>query len=499
MLNFVTFSKPGKICKINNFSLLIILFLVVVKPEEAFSAGSKYSIFPVYNTELNYKAPSIYEMKSPAFRDSSDCNYTKRRFWRSTSEWSLAQILPWAYNRYVRDAEFAKVSWESIKYNLDFDHWEWDDNNFMTNQFAHPYQGSMYFSAFRSNGYNFWQSAPAALLGSYVWEVAGETHPASPNDWINTTLGGISLGEMTYRVSNLIIDNTQHGFKRQVNEVLAFLVNPMNGLNRIIDGKWGRVCTNSPELKPSFLNGNFDIGYRRFAKNINDVIDKGDREFYLRASFIYGKPFEDYNKPFGAFAFIIEAGASDSAFVNRVYVNGILQGWHLKESENTEHVFMTTMNYDYIRNTVFQYGAQSFRGTVLSKFTLSEKTKLYTEAGVVGIAIAAVPDDYLLYGEGRNYDFGPGAGIVINPKLNVNEKFILDMSYVASWFFTVNGNESNHTLHNLSFEPRYFVSHNFSLGCSLGYLSLVSDYEDFEDVDHNYPYVKAFVGFRIGE
>ena len=108
---------------------------------------------------------------------------------------------------------------------------------------------------------------------------------------------------MSFRISNLIVDNTQRGFKRQVNEVFGFLINPMNGLNRIIDGKWGRVCTNSPEFKPSVLNGNFDIGFRRFSQNINDVFTKGDNEFFVRASFIYGDPFLDYEKPFNSFSF----------------------------------------------------------------------------------------------------------------------------------------------------------------------------------------------------
>ena len=48
---------------------------------------------------------------------------------------------------------------------------EWDDNSFMINQWGHPYQGSTYFSAGRSNGLSFWESAPLAVLGSVTWEV----------------------------------------------------------------------------------------------------------------------------------------------------------------------------------------------------------------------------------------------------------------------------------------------------------------------------------------
>src|SRR5690606_4394442 len=38
------------------------------------------------------------------------------------------------------------------------DGWEWDLDDFLVNQIGHPYQGSNYFSAGRSNGLNFFES-----------------------------------------------------------------------------------------------------------------------------------------------------------------------------------------------------------------------------------------------------------------------------------------------------------------------------------------------------
>src|SRR3954462_14518223 len=63
----------------------------------------------------------------------------KKRFWRGSWELMLVQVIPWSFNYFVRDAEFAKITWESIAHNLKLSSWEWDDNNFKTNQFAHPY------------------------------------------------------------------------------------------------------------------------------------------------------------------------------------------------------------------------------------------------------------------------------------------------------------------------------------------------------------------------
>jgi len=476
---------------------VLIVFFISFFGSNALAQFDPYSKNNFGNNFLAFK-PIQIEKNLFSEESTDDTLFVKKRFWRASGELMLAQVVPWAYNYFVRDAEFAHITWESIWYNMHFKNWEWDDNNFMTNQFAHPYQGSLYFSAFRSNGYSFWESAPAAFVGSYIWEVAGETHPAAPNDLLNTGLGGISLGEMTYRFSNLIVDNKQAGFKRQVNEVLAFLVNPMNGLNRIIDGNWGRVKANPAGRVPAYLGGNLDIGYRRFSEELNDVFTKGKNEFYARANILYGNPFEDFDKPFSNFSIIAELGASDSATLNNLQVVGGLYGNTLKENENVNHVLSVTMNYDYIKNTEIQFGGQSFSLRVLSDHKYQNNTHLYTEAGIVGVAIAAVPDDYLSYGEGRNYDFGPGAGILLGSKLNLKDKFWWSINYKGLWFHTVNGNASDFFISNGSTDLRYFLTPQFSLQTQIGYIVQNSNYRDFDDTVKKFPYGRIGVGFAIG-
>ncbi|HET7896321.1 MAG TPA: DUF3943 domain-containing protein, partial [Flavisolibacter sp.] len=274
----------------------------------------------------------------------------KKRFWRASGELLLTELVPWAYNYYVRDADFAHITWESIKYNLQFSNWEWDDNSFSTNQFAHPYHGNLYFNSFRTNGYNFWQSAPASVVGSYLWEVAGETHPPAPNDFVNTILGGISLGEMTFRLSNMIVNNRQTGFTRQMQEVFCFLVNPLNGFNRILDKRWGRVHYDAADTVKSSLKGVVDIGVRRFSQKKEDVVKRGGNEFYVRLRLQYGNPSEASKTPFSSFYVAVEAGASDSAYLNQVVVNGTLRQWKFQETQSHQHLGSVTMDYDYFLN-----------------------------------------------------------------------------------------------------------------------------------------------------
>ena len=70
--------------------------------------------------------------------------------------------------------------------------WEWDEDAFPTNMFAHPYHGGLYFNAGRSNGLGYFESVPIAFMGSWTWEYLGETYRPSLNDWFMTSFGGIS-------------------------------------------------------------------------------------------------------------------------------------------------------------------------------------------------------------------------------------------------------------------------------------------------------------------
>jgi Domain of unknown function (DUF3943) len=82
--------------------------------------------------------------------------------------------------------------------------WEWDLDGFVVNQIGHPYHGNNYFNAGRANGLSFWESAAVTAFGSGTWEYFDETNQASLNDFINTTLGGIALGEMFHRTAWLV-------------------------------------------------------------------------------------------------------------------------------------------------------------------------------------------------------------------------------------------------------------------------------------------------------
>ena len=56
-----------------------------------------------------------------------------------------------------------------------------------------------------------------------------------------TTLGGVAIGEITNRVSALVLDDRAHGFSRFLRELTGTLFNPIQGFNRIVSGKAWKV------------------------------------------------------------------------------------------------------------------------------------------------------------------------------------------------------------------------------------------------------------------
>jgi len=419
---------------------------------------------------------------------------------RGTTELFLTQAVPWSINRFVRKAEFAKITFKSLAHNVNPGSWEWDDNSFQTNQFAHPFHGNLYFNTLRTNGYNFWGSAPAAFAGSLFWETAGETHVPAPNDFINTSLGGISLGEMTYRLSNALIDPSARGFRRTTQEIVGLLLNPVNGLNRILDKKWGRVKPfSSQEPRPKLVHTFMDYGGRFFSEKTEDFFKRrGNNEFYLRLRLLYGDPDEESKIPFSSFSMTAEAGASDSGYLNTLAVTGYIRRWKMKSNDKAKHMGVISMNYDFLKNNAFEYGAQSFRYSVISDWkTKNPRNQLKTTAGASLIVLAAVPDVYLYYGEGRNYDYGPGIGYHAGTEMSFSNRFFYSLQYRGGWFKTLNGNRSDFFLNTVTNEFRFEPKENLFFTLELGHFSLQGNYQYYPDFTRSYPFLRYSTGFRF--
>ena len=207
--------------------------------------------------------------------------------WRAASKTFGINMGIWAFDRFVLNEDFARINGRTIKKNLQTLP-VWDTDMFSTNLFAHPYHGSLYFNAARSNGMSFWESVPFTLGGSLMWEFFMEAELPSVNDLFATTFGGVELGEITYRLSDLFIDDRSTGSERIGREILAGLISPMRGLTRIISGdSWryrpykGRSFNKVPvdftvRLGGRYLAEEEDLDNRSLGMNLTFRIDYGD-------------------------------------------------------------------------------------------------------------------------------------------------------------------------------------------------------------------------------
>ena len=120
--------------------------------------------------QMLHRPDSMYTFTDPRLQ--------KKHPWRAAAETFGMNVGVWAFDRYVMNEDFAKISIGSIRRNIKHG-FVWDNDQFSTNLFAHPYHGNLYFNAARSNGLTFWESAPYAFAGSLMWEIAAEVEPPS--------------------------------------------------------------------------------------------------------------------------------------------------------------------------------------------------------------------------------------------------------------------------------------------------------------------------------
>lgn len=159
----------------------------------------------------------------------------EKNYWLPAVEVVGLNFGVWGYHRYLSGENWSNISWETIKNNFKYG-FVWDADGYLINQFWHPYHGSNYYNAARSNGLEFWESAPYAFFGSLTWEYFFENERPSYNDIVNTPVTGIILGEISFRVSDLIIDESATGFERFLREFSSTIIDPMKGFNRLIRG-----------------------------------------------------------------------------------------------------------------------------------------------------------------------------------------------------------------------------------------------------------------------
>lgn len=292
----------------------------------------------------------------------------KKHPWKAALEAFAINVGVQCFDQFVMNEEFAKISFHSIKHNIETG-FVWDNDQFSTNLFAHPYHGGLYFNAARSHGMNFWESVPYSFCGSLMWETTCEIEPPAINDLMATTFGGIAIGEVTHRVSNLVFDDRLSGFPRFMREFLGTLICPIKGLNRILSGDAWRVrgrYYKYHDYQRSPVSFFASAGNRYLADN--NTLFRGEGNPYVRFNLVYGDPFDgETTKPYDYFTLDATFGlSSNQPLITGLHLLGRLWSVPVEVSKGTEMEFGIFQHFNY-------YDSQPVKdGTSLVPYRISE-------------------------------------------------------------------------------------------------------------------------------
>jgi hypothetical protein len=395
------------------------------------------------------------------------------------------------FDAWVLKEPWARSDFESWARNIRLG-WEWDENAFGTNMFSHPFHGSLYFNAGRSNCLTYWESVPLAFLGSWTWEFFGETFRPSLNDFFMTTFGGIALGEITHRVAATIRDTEARGAGRIVREIGATLVNPLSGLNRLIHGDWTRVGSNPAEHRPGAFEFALKAGVRRLYGDSTDVVNVGPT---LMVDIGYGDPFErPYDAPFDVFTLHAQVSPRGGG-LNALQGRGRLFQLELPFwGDRVRHAFVVTHRYDYIHNPAYSFGLQSVEAGIVSRFPLIKAFRLRTRLAADLGALGAIDAPFGGVGE-RSYDFGPGAGAILELVLERHGRTYVMFLNRGEYLHSVSGAPANHLVAFSALEGNIPLARGFGLGFHLGGDARISRYADGTENKREFFETRLFVSW----
>ena len=314
-------------------------------------------------------------------------------------------LVYWAGSRYILNNDYSYIGPQTIANNF-AQGFVWDFDEFGVNQFGHPYQGAGYQTGARAVGFGFWGAIAYTVLGSLQWELFMENTPASYNDLVTTSVGGVVLGEVLFRLSSAFLDPSSSGFERVAREGGSLVISPIYEIARLVSGDAARLGEMEGTQPVSIK---FGLGFNDF--NSSDV--RGSiRNVGLDVGLIYGD-FVDDGRPFAPFDwFTLRGGVNyrPSDFQAADFdISGLLARWGFGCGSGNDCVWGPAMHYDYHQTPAFEVGTSSAGILALGRFDLGlGGLKLYAGLDLEVIALGGFDSPYVESATGRAYNMGSG-------------------------------------------------------------------------------------------
>ena len=345
--------------------------------------------------------------------------------------------------------------------------WKWDNDRFGNNFFLHPYTGAGYFNSGRASGYNFWESSIFVFGGAYTYKLFGENGwpngKPERNDLIGTTLGGMFAGEVLYRISSIVLDESTVGAERYGREFLALLVSPGRAFTRFMNGKMFNHTTEEVYQKEPL-----DVVLSAGGILVNDVkaFGTGPIGFNLNADFDYGKPFEErHRKPYDYFRLRADMNFGlGRKWVDNIVGYGILTGTNVKVGDAPMLIGLT-QGFEYWDNNAFELCTMSFGGAVITMVPLGKATNLFIDFHVAAIPFAGNSTQVITdTSEGRDYNFSGGAQAKCDITLKVSNIFSATLLSYYYWISTYVGPSGNNYMGIIKPRIEFHLFSNVGIG-----------------------------------
>ncbi len=326
------------------------------------------------------------------------------------------------FNRRFSGIDDYNVSSRSIRANLRGP-WVVDNDPFMINQAAHPYQGSLYHAAGRATGLNYWEASALTFAGSAWWEITGEQTKPSINDQVASGIAGSFLGEPLFRMAKLVQDRSNLPYTAR--RWLAAVISPSVGLNQIMFGS--RFDSSFSDHDPEYY-GRLHLGVTRATTNDFDTTpDFRKNAAQADCSLDYGmpgKPGYTYNRPFDYFSF--HGLISTANGVENLNTRGLLIGTDYAAGDNYRGIWGLYANYDYLSPQIFSLSTTSLSVGTTGQWWLSQNIALQG-TGLAGFGYAAASTARVST-ELPEYHYGTAPRVGLSLRLIADKRASIDVS-----------------------------------------------------------------------
>ncbi|HEY1889246.1 MAG TPA: DUF3943 domain-containing protein [Steroidobacteraceae bacterium] len=336
--------------------------------------------------------------------------------------------------------------------------WVVDNDKFSTNQFLHPYSGSIYQGLARSAGLDFWQASAYTFAGSLLWEEAGENTAPSINDQIVTGIGGNFLGEPLFRIASLLLEQDADQ-PRWWRELAVGIVSPPTAFNRLVFGD--RFTPIFPSNHPAVFTAT-EVSANAFTHYTSDVNvnadpsappsnqtlerARADTGFTLayglpgRADYTYDRPFDYFN---------LDVGLDTATGVESVFSRGLLYGNDYASGRNYRGVWGLYGLYDYAAPNIFRVSSTAGAFGTTGQWWLSQRLALQ-ETALIGIGYAGggvihgagIAPPGILGGGQRNYHYGVTPESLLELRLILAKRAALDTTARGYYISRLGATES---------------------------------------------------------